>query len=99
MCPIKHRGGDGYAIAQILAHLDEMIVFQRANCLVVTVDRLKQVLEWLHLLRGIVRIESLADLAATASARPAEMGLQDLAHIHAARHPAAGHARCSLGAV
>ena len=86
MRPVEHRGGHGNAIAQILAHLDEVVVLQRGDRLVVAIDRLEQVFQRLHLVGRVVGVERLADLAAQATARPAKVRLQNLADVHAARH-------------
>src|SRR5262249_518888 len=86
MRAIEHRGRHRNAGTQIVAHLDQMIVFERIDRLVVAIDLLEQVLERLYLMRRVVGVEGFADLAAQAPARPAEMRLQDLPNIHAARH-------------
>src|SRR5262245_3694309 len=86
MRAVKHGRGDRNADLEVLARHDDVVFFQRPDGLVVVVDALEHLFEGLRLVALTIGLERLADLAAQAAARPAEMGLENLAHIHAARH-------------
>ena len=62
------------------------VLAQRLDGLVVAVDLLQHVLERPRVVLGVVGVDRLADLEAEAGAGPAEMRLEDLADVHAARH-------------
>src|SRR5262245_43319406 len=86
MRAIEHGRGDRNADPEVLARLDDVVLFQRRDRPVVAIDALEHLLERLRLVALTIGLERLADPAAQAAARPAEMGLENLAHIHAARH-------------
>src|SRR6187200_2319531 len=86
MSAVEHRRRHRHTSLQGLAHLDDLILFERRHGSVLAVDGLEHVLERLRLARLVIRVECLADLVAKAAAGPSEMRLENLAHIHAARH-------------
>ena len=83
---VEHRRRNRHAVTQIGAELDEALLVQRLDGLVLAVDLAQQLLERLRIVLAVVEVDRMPDLQAEAGAGPAEMGLQDLADIHAARH-------------
>src|SRR5262245_128284 len=86
MRAVEHGRGDRNSNLKALARLDDVVFSQRRDRLVVAIDALEHLLERLRLMALTIGLERLADLAAQAAAGPTEMGLENLAHIHAARH-------------
>src|SRR6187200_715952 len=84
--PVEHRRGNRNAVTQIAAELYQAIFAKRLDGFVVAIDLLEHVLERTRVVLEIVRINRLPDLEAQAGASPTEMGLQNLADVHAARH-------------
>src|SRR6187431_1733456 len=84
--PVEHRRGNRNAVTQIAAELYQAIFAKRLDGFVVAIDLLEHVLERTRVVLEIVRINRLPDLEAQAGASPAEVGLQNLADVHAARH-------------
>src|SRR6187455_2811928 len=84
--PVEHRRGNRNAVTQIAAELYQAIYAKRLDGFVVAIDLLEHVLERTRVVLEIVRINRLPDLEAQAGASPTEMGLQNLADVHAARH-------------
>src|SRR6202034_1427532 len=66
--------------------LKETLLVERLDGFLVAVDFAQQLLERLRVSLAVIEIDGIADLDAEAGAGPAEMGLEDLADIHAARH-------------
>ena len=83
---VEHRRRDRHAVAQVVAELDQLVLAQRLDGLVVAVDLLQHLLERLGVVLGVVGVDRLADLETEAGAGPAEMRLEDLPDVHAARH-------------
>ena len=83
---VEHRRRNRHAVTQIGAELDEALLVQRLDGLVLAVDLAQQFLERLRIVLAVVEIDGMPDLQAEAGAGPAQMGLQDLADIHPARH-------------
>src|SRR6476619_6269594 len=84
--PVEHRRGNRNAVTQIAAELYQASFAKRLDGFVVAIDLLEHVLERTRVVLEIVRINRLPDLEAQAGASPTEMGLQNLADVHAARH-------------
>src|SRR5262245_40745310 len=85
---VEHGRRDVDAARRLAGELDDVTVVER-------VDELPQLLGRVELLQGLperadvgpaVLLELLADLAGELAPRPAEVGLEDLADVHAARH-------------
>ena len=83
---VEHRRCDRHAPAQVLAELGEAVVVQGLDRLVVAVDLLELAAQRLRVVRAQIGVDRLADLPAKTGAGPAEMGLEDLPDVHAARH-------------
>ena len=83
---VEHRRRNRHAVAQVAAELDQLVLVQRLDGLVVAIDLLEHVLERTGVVLAVVGLDRLPDLEPQAGASPAEMGLQNLADVHAARH-------------
>ncbi len=77
---------DRHAATEILAKFSEALVVERLDRLVLAVDLLQLAAQRLHVVRAQIGVHGFAHLPAKTGAGPAEMGLEDLADIHAARH-------------
>src|SRR6185312_14748696 len=84
--PVEHRRGNRNAVTQVAAELYQAIFAERLDGFVVAIDLLEHVLERTRVVLEIIGIDRLPDLEAQAGASPAEVGLQNLADVHAARH-------------
>src|SRR5215213_2023248 len=99
---IEHRRGNRHAVTQIAAKLHQILVAQGFDSLVLAIDLLQQVLERPGIalaIDGIVGVDRLTDLEPEASAGPAQMGLENLADIHATRHTQRVEHDVRMGAV
>ena len=86
---IEHRRRNRNAASQILAQLDHLFIVELGHLGLVglvAIDLFQLLLEFVHFAAAAPRIEHLANLTAEADAGPAQVGLQDLTHVHAARH-------------
>src|SRR5262249_53561282 len=83
---VEHRRRDRHAMAQIAAQLDQLVLAQRLDGLLVAVDLFQHVLERTQVALAAVGVDRLADLEPKTGASPAEVRLEDLPDIHAARH-------------
>src|SRR5215469_6510573 len=84
---VEHRRRDRDAVAEVLAELDELLFLQRLDRLVLAVDLAQGLLQRLRVAAlAVVGVDRLADLEPHAGAGPAEMRLEDLPDVHAARH-------------
>src|SRR5215470_9393704 len=83
---VEDRGGDGYAMLEVGAKLDQAILVQGLDRLFIAVDLFQGVAQRLEVPAVVIGVDRLADAMAEAGAGPAQMGLEDLADIHAARH-------------
>ena len=86
---VEHRRRDRHAVAQLGGKLDHAFVVEVGDILVLAVaavDLLQHVAKRLDLVVLLVGLDHLADLQAHAGAGPSEMGLENLADVHPARH-------------
>ena len=83
---IEHRSGDRHATLQVLREVDDPFVIEIIDLLVHAVDGVKPVTDRLNLPLLHIGIDGIADLLAKSCASPAEMRLEDLSNVHAARH-------------
>src|SRR6478736_748616 len=83
---VEHRRRNWDAMAQVAAELDQAVFTERLDGFVVAIDLLEHVLERTRVVLQVIGIDRLPDLETEASACPAEVGLQNLTDVHAARH-------------
>ncbi len=83
---VEHRSGHRHAVPQVTRELDQLLLAQRLDRLVVAVHALERILERPQIALGVIGVDRLADALAEAGAGPTEMGLENLPHVHAARH-------------
>src|SRR5262249_46061890 len=84
--PVEHRRSDRHPVAQIAAEFDQLVFTQALDGLLFAIDLLEDVLERAQVALAVVGVDRLSNLEPEAGAGPAQMGLQDLTHVHAARH-------------
>src|SRR4029079_1493920 len=83
---VEHRRRNWDAMAQVAAELDQAVFTERLDGFVVAIDLLEHVLERTRVVLQVIGIDRLPDLETEASACRAEVGLQNLTDVHAARH-------------
>jgi hypothetical protein len=96
---IKHRRSDRNTTAQVLRRLHQFAVIKGIELVVLAVDLEQAVTQRLDLLGFLIGIKHLAHLLAKARTGPAQMGFQDLAHVHAARHTKRVQNNINMGAI
>ena len=90
MRAVEHRRRYGYAAAQVAGQFDHRFIVHGLDILLIdifAVGEFQLPAEVLGFLAVLAHgIERLADLKAEAGAGPAEMGLENLAHVHSRWH-------------
>ncbi len=83
---VEHRCCDGNAGTEIFRQFHQPAFVDLRQALVIGIDVLEVTAQRLVFAVALDLVEHVADLPAQARTGPAQMGLQDLADIHAARH-------------
>src|SRR6266478_3540088 len=83
---VEDRGGDRHAMLEVGAKLDQTSLVQGLDRLFIAIDLFQGVAQRPEIPAVVIGVDRLADAMAEAGAGPAQVGLKDLADIHAARH-------------
>src|SRR5216684_3168640 len=83
---VEDRSGDRHAMLEVSAKLDQARLVQGLDGLFIAIDLLQGVAQGLEIPAVVIGVDRLADAMAEAGAGPAQVGLKDLADVHAARH-------------
>src|SRR5262249_25733894 len=81
---VEDRRCNRHAVTQVGSELDQLLLAQRLDGLGLAIDLLERILERAGIAFAVISTDRLPDPRSESGASPAEMGLQDLSHVHSA---------------